>query len=152
MRKILIFLILTGFLLVVSNTTFAQQSREFNDYVVHYNSLRTDLLPPQVAQGYGIQRSSNRALLNITVLKKSENTDEADTPVSANIVVHAANLTGQRRDVVLREINEADGEAIYYIGELPVHNLETYRFKLEVTPQGESEELLVEFTQQFYTE
>ena len=50
------------------------------------------------------------------------------------------------------EINEANGEAIYYIGELPVHNLETYQFKLEITPEGESEELLVDFRQQFYTE
>ena len=54
--------------------------------------------------------------------------------------------------MVLREINETGGEAIYYIGELPVHNLETYQFKLEVTPEGESEQLLVEFRQQFYTE
>ena len=75
MRKFLIFMILTGSLLAVSGTAFAQQSREFNDYVVHYNALRSDLFPPQVAQGYGIQRSSNRALLNITVLKKSDSGD-----------------------------------------------------------------------------
>lgn len=152
MRKILINMILTGSLFALSVSAFAQQSREFNDYVIHYNALRTDLLPPQVAQGYGIQRSSNRALLNISVMKKSEDGDGVEVPVAADIVVHAANLTGQRRDVELREISEADGEAIYYIGELPVHNLETYQFKLEVTPKGESEELLVEFRQQFYTE
>lgn len=152
MRKILIPFILIGSLLAVSQTVLAQQSREFNNYVVHYNALRTDLLPPQVAQGYGIQRSSNRALLNITVMKKHGPGEGAEIPVTADIVIHAANLTGQRRDVVLREINEANGEAIYYIGELPVHNLETYQFKLEVTPEGESEPLLVEFRQQFYTE
>lgn len=152
MRKILIALILTGSLLAVANPAFAQQSREFNDYVVHYNALRTDLLPPQVAQGYGIARSSNRALLNVSVMKKSANADEAETPVSAKIIVHASNLTGQRRDVTLREINESAGEAVYYIGEFPVHNLETYRFKLEILPDGESEMLLVEFRQQFYTE
>jgi len=147
--KITLF-VLTSFLALVAlpATTFAQQSREFNDYVVHYNALRTDLLPPQVAQGYGIKRSSNRALLNITVMKKN---DGEETPVAASLEATATNLTGQRREMELREISDAEG-AIYYVGELPVHNLETYRFKVEVIPEGESETLLVEFRQQFYTE
>lgn len=127
----------------------AQQSREFNDYIVHYNALRTDLLPPQVAQGYGIRRSSTRALVNITVMKKGDGGSE--TPVAAKIEVNATNLTGQRRDVQLREIRDTEG-AIYYVGELPVHNLETYQFKVRVMPESESEPLLVDFRQQFYTE
>lgn len=128
---------------------FAQQSREFNDYVVHYNALRTDLLPPQVAQGYGIRRSSTRALLNITVMKKGEG--GSDSPVSAQIDVNATNLTGQRRELEMREIRDTEG-AIYYVGELPVHNLETYQFKVRVVPEGETEALQVDFRQQFYTE
>jgi len=143
-------LVLTSFLALVAlpATAFAQQSREFNDYVVHYNALRTDLLPPQVAQGYGIKRSSSRALLNITVMTKN---DGEETPVAASLDVNATNLTGQRRELEMREIRDGEG-AIYYVGELPVHNLETYRFKVEVIPEGESETLLVEFRQQFYTE
>lgn len=142
-------LVLLATLLATVPSAFAQQSREFNDYVVHYNALRTDLLPAQVAQGYGIQRSANRALLNITVMRKGEG--GVETPVAAEIVVDAANLTGQQRDIELREIRDAS-EAIYYIGEFPVHNLETYRFKLEVLPEGEPEPLLLDFRQQFYTE
>ena len=42
--------------------------------------------------------------------------------------------------------------AIYYIGELPVHNLETYNFTVEVQPEGEADPLIVKFRQQFYTE
>lgn len=135
--------------LLASFSAPAQQAREFNDYVVHYNALRTDLLPPQVAQGYGIQRSSTRALLNVTVMKKVAG--GAETAVKARIDVNATNLTGQRREVELREIDDSEG-AIYYIGELPVHNLETYQFVLKVVPEGETEVLLVEFRQQFYTE
>lgn len=148
MKKTL--LVLTSLLALVALPAIAvaQQSREFNDYVVHYNALRTDLLPPQVAQGYGIKRSSNRALLNITVMKKN---DGEETPVAASLNVNATNLTGQRRELEMREIRDGEG-AIYYVGELPVHNLETYKFKVEVVPQGESEALLVEFSQQFYTE
>lgn len=149
MKKMLVFSTLICGLLALPPLAFAQQSREFNNYVVHYNALRTDLLPPQVAQGYGIRRSSTRALLNVTVMKTGA--DGAETAVTADIEVNATNLTGQRREVELREINDAEG-AIYYIGEFPVHNLETYQFKLNVVPEGESEALLVEFRQQFYTE
>ncbi|MDX1554735.1 MAG: DUF4426 domain-containing protein [Xanthomonadales bacterium] len=151
MKKISLLAALFIALTAVASTAVAQQSREFNDYIVHYNALRTDLLPPQVAQGYGIQRSSSRALLNVTVMNKPESAGEAETAVPASIAVHAANLTGQRRDIRLREIRDAEG-AIYYVGEFPVHNLETYQFKLEVLPEGEPEPLLVEFRQQFYTE
>lgn len=150
MKKLLIASVLFAGLLATASQALAQQSREFNDYVVHYNALRTDLLPPQVAQGYGIQRSSSRALLNVTVMKKDETGQEVDA-VKARINVDASNLTGQRREVELREVEDGDG-AIYYIGELPVHNLETYQFKLEVLPEGEQEPLLVDFRQQFYTE
>ena len=46
-------------------------------------------------------------------MKKAE--DGSEIPVNAAIEVHAANLTGQKRDVELREISDTEG-AIYYIG------------------------------------
>jgi hypothetical protein len=127
----------------------AQQSQDFGDYVVHYNALNANLIPPQVAQAYGIQRSSNRALINVTVLKKVM--DTPGTPVKAEVTANGTNLTGQRREIELREINESGG-AIYYIGELPVHNMETYRFAISLQVEGEDEPLMVRFKQQFYTE
>ena len=135
--------------LVFSHGIHAQQSQDFGDYVVHYNALNTNLIPPQVAQGYGIQRSPSRALLNVTVLKKVM--DTPGTPVTAVISANGTNLTGQRRDIDIREIKDPEG-AIYYIGEFPVHNMETYRFNLQVSVDGEAEPLVVKFKQQFYTE
>ena len=136
-------------LLTLSDTGNAQQAQDFGSYVVHYNALNTNFIPPQVAKGYGIQRSSSRALLNITVLKKVE--DKPDTPVKASVTVSGTNLTGQRREIDIREIQEKEG-AIYYIGELPVHNLETYNFIVEVRPESATDPLIVKFQQQFYTE
>lgn len=127
----------------------AQQSQDFGDYVVHYNALNTNFIPPQVAQGYGIKRSSSRALLNLTVLKKVM--DNPGTPVRAEVSASGTNLTGQRREIEIRELKDTEG-AIYYIGEFPIHNLETYNFTVEVQPAGEAEPLLVKFRQQFYTE
>jgi hypothetical protein len=127
----------------------AQQSQDFGDYVVHYNALNTNLLPPQVAQGYGIQRSSSRALLNVTVLKKVMGSP--GTPVSATVTATGTNLTGQTRDIEIRKIDDSEG-AIYYLGQFPVHNLETYRFDIQVRIEGEPDPLVVKFKQQFYTE
>lgn len=145
------FLIVFALLISVSHAAplAAQQSQDFGDYVVHYNALNTHMIPPQVAQAYGIQRSSSRALLNITVLKKVM--DTPGTPVKAGVKAAGTNLTGQRREIEIREIIEPEG-AVYYIGELPVHNLETYNFNIEVSIDGEPEPVVVKFRQQFYTE
>jgi hypothetical protein len=132
-----------------SLTSEAQKSQDFGEYVVHYNALNTNLLTPQVAQGYGIRRSSNRALLNLAVLKQVAGS--ADTPVNASITATGTNLTGQKRDIDIRKIDDSEG-AIYYLGEFPVHNLETYRFDIRVNVEGEDEEFVVKFNQQFYTE
>jgi hypothetical protein len=135
--------------LIFASPVAAQQSQDFGNYVVHYNALNTNLIPPQVAQGYGIARSSSRALLNVTVLKKVM--DTPGTPVSASVKASATNLTGQLRELQIRQIDDSEG-AIYYIAEFPVHNLETYRFEITVSIAGEADPLLVRFTQQFYTE
>ncbi len=148
MKQFTLFLLFLGALSFPLIGT-AQQSQDFGEYVVHYNALNTNLIPPQVAQGYGIQRSSSRALLNVTVLKKVM--DTPGTPVGAEVSANATNLTGQRRDIVIREVKDSEG-AIYYIGEFPVHNMETYRFILEVSIAGEAEPLVVKFKQQFFTE
>jgi hypothetical protein len=148
MKKILSIIFVFG-MFAISSGAEAQQSQDFGDYVVHYNALNTNFIPPQVAQGYGIKRSSSRALLNLTVLKKVM--DNPGTPVSAKVTASGTNLTGQRRDIETRELKDSEG-AIYYIGEFPIHNLETYNFKVEVDIEGEDEPLVVKFRQQFYTE
>lgn len=148
MKQLLIFLLLFGGI-AYSLSGMAQQSQDFGEYVVHYNALNTNLIPPQVAKGYGIQRSSNRALLNVTVMKKVM--DTPGTPVSAKVTASGTNLTGQRREIEIREIRDSEG-AIYYIGEFSVHNMETYNFSVELAVDGEKEPLLVRFRQQFFTE
>jgi hypothetical protein len=148
MKQLLSLLLFFGTVFYVLDT-HAQQSQDFGQYVVHYNALNTNLIPPQVAQSYNIKRSPNRALLNVTVLKKMM--DTPGTPVKAGVSASGTNLTGQRRDIEIRQISDPEG-AIYYIGELPVHNMETYNFLIEVSVVGEEEPMLVKFRQQFYTE
>lgn len=146
--------ILVLLLMTVAVTVPAQQAQEFDDYTIHYNALNTSQLTPQVAQAYGIRRSSSRALLNITVLRNHDEASDALTggeAVEAAVQASARNLTGQNREIEMRKITEAD-EAIYYIGEFRVNNMEMFDFTVRVLPAGSTELLEVTFRQQFYTE
>lgn len=122
-------------------------SATFGDYIVHFNAQSTTMLPAQVARAFGIQRSENRAMLNITVLRRNEATE--DMPVEANVSVAASNLLGQVKNVRLRELRE--GEAIYYIGEMTVANEEIIKFDISVQPEGLERPYEFSFKQQFYT-
>ena len=146
--RILISLLLPLCLLTQAADLLAQQAQTFGEYEVHYNALNTHLIPAQVTQAYGIRRSSSRILVNITVLKKSA--DAPGVAVSAHVKTTGINLTGQRREIDMREIREPEG-AIYYIGEFQVRNLETYRFTVNIEPEN-TKAFVLKFQQQFYTE
>ena len=139
----------TALLLTFSTSTPAQQATDIENFTIHYNAINTSQLPPQVAQSYGIQRSSSRALLNITIL---DNASGEPVPVQASAIsASARNLTGQTRSIELREVNESD-EAIYYIGQFRVNNMETFDFTVTANVEGRAEPLELKFRQQFYTE
>jgi hypothetical protein len=123
-------------------------SKDFGDYVVHFNALSTDQLPPDVAKTYNIQRSRNRALLNVSIIKQADGA--AGEPVSGSVAAQAANLNGQLKDVNIREIREEN--AIYYIADMPVSNSETLVFTVDVTPINETSRFSVRFTRQFFTD
>lgn len=120
-------------------------SADIGDYVVHFSALSTDQLPPDIARAYNILRSKNRAMLNVSVIRKSD-----DAPVPAAVNVKTVNLTGQLKNVTMRQINEQ--EAIYYIGETAVANRETLVFDISVTPEGASRSSEVRFKREFYTD
>ena len=121
-------------------------SKDFGDYVLHFNALTTDGITAEVARQYGITRSSNRALLNVSIVKKLDS--GADRPVAGSVTARAVNLTGQVKNLELRQI--VDGDAVYYIGEVPVANRETLIFDISATPINESSRFDARFKQQFF--
>jgi hypothetical protein len=123
-------------------------SKDFGDYIVYFNAISTDQLTPEVAKAYSIVRSKNRALLNVSILKKVPGT--SGEPVPGSVAAQAANLNGQLKDVKIREIRE--GESIYYIADVPVSNSETLVFTIDVTPINETSRFSVRFTRQFFTD
>ena len=120
--------------------------REFGNYEVHFNALRTDTLQPDIARSYGIQRSTNRVMLNVTLLHKEA--DKAPRkPVNATVQVDAYNLNGQLKNLAMRRV--AEGEAIYYIGETSISGSEILVFDIKVTPEGDTQPLEVKLKREF---
>lgn len=126
----------------------AENATRVPGYTIHHNAMTTDTLSPQVAKAYNIQRSKNRGMLNVSVIKEKEGT--TGTPVRARINASASNLTGQFRVIKLREV--VDAGAIYYLGDFRVANQETLEFKLEVQPEGAATSYPAVLRQQFFTE
>ncbi len=123
-------------------------SADIGDYVVHFSAQSTDQLPPDIARAYNIVRSKNRAMLNVSIIRESDN-----APVAGNVTVKTVNLTGQLKNVTMRKIEEpGDVAAIYYIGETPVANRETLIFDITVQPEGATASSEVRFKRQFYTD
>lgn len=120
-------------------------SEIIGDHVVHFSAQTTDQLPPEVARAYSIVRSKNRAMLNVSVLRASDN-----AAVEAGVTVKAVNLTGQLKNITMRQIDEQN--AIYYIGEVAVANRETLIFDISVTPEGADSPSDVRFKRQFFTD
>ena len=123
-------------------------SADIGDHVVHFSAQTTDLLPPAVAREYNIVRSKNRAMLNVSVIRKSDN-----LPVTADVTVNTVNLTGQLKNITMRKIEEpGDILAIYYIGDTTVANREVLVFDINVRPDGEDAVSELRFKRQFYSD
>lgn len=141
--KSVLFLALLGF----GTLAAAENSRQFGDYVIHYNAFRSDTLSPDIAKQYDLTRRNNRIIINIAVLKKVLNT--TGKPVAATVSGHASNLTGQLKELNFREIKE--GTAIYYLADTKISDGEHLKFELKITPEGESGPARLQFQKRFFT-
>jgi hypothetical protein len=118
---------------------------DIGDYVVHFSAQTTDQLPREVAQAYQIQRSPDRAMLNVSVVRKSDGAS-----VDADVTVKTRNLTQQLKNIEMRQIKEQS--AVYYIGETKVANRETLIFEVTVRPDGVDRTSSIKFQKQFFTD
>ena len=129
-----------------SFNSYAENSKEFGDYVIHYNAFRSDTISPEVAKQYNLARANNRVIINIAVLKKVMNT--TGTPTSSKVTGHASNLTGQLKQLEFKEITE--GDAIYYLAETKVSDGEFLKFDVKILPEGETKPARLKFDKRFF--
>lgn len=132
---------------LASVSVYAENAMEFGDYVAHYNAFRSDTISPEIAKQYGLERASNRALINIAVLKKVMNT--TGKPTKATITGHASNLTGQLKQLDFKEITE--GTAIYYLADTKISDGEFLKFEIKIIPEGEDRAARLRFNKRFFT-
>jgi hypothetical protein len=125
----------------------AEESTKVPGYTIHHNALTTGLLAPEVARSYGIQRSTNRGLLNVSVIKDVPGT--TGEAVTAGVRATSKDIRGTIREIPMREVRE--GGAVYYLGEFPVEHGETLSFTVDVRPQGAAASYAATLSQEFYT-
>jgi hypothetical protein len=126
--------------LFASASARAEQFGTFAGYEVHYNAVASEFIDAAAAKQFGLSRSKSRALLNVTVLKKGDG--DARTPSEA---VVTGTVDGQA--LAFRPIREPS--ALYYVAEFDLgRGLKTYRFALEVRPDGSDTPARIGFTQE----
>ena len=127
--------------------TATESFRDFGAWSVHINAQLTNKLTAEIARQYGIARSDSRAMLNVSLVRNQPS--NGSPGMRANVSVSATNLSGQLRNLTMREIVEES--AIYYIGETAVTNGETLIFAINITPEGEATQS-VRYMQQFFVD
>lgn len=120
--------------------------QEFGDFQVHYNAVRTDELTADVARAYGIERSTNRVMLNVSLLRKGA--DGRTTPVDGTVSATAYNLNGQLKNLTMRRITE--GTSVYFIGEVGISGTEILVFDIDAVPGDQSGKYSVQFKREFF--
>ena len=139
---------LLAFLVVFTTAAYAGEMKTTQGYLIHYNALNTELIPPEVARHYQITRSKSRALLTVVVLKPSSEKELLPKSVLAQVTAQAVNLNQQLKTIDMQRIQE--GEAIYYTGVFSVTNEEILDFTIKVQPENQSKPEEITFRQQFF--
>ncbi|HHX8323715.1 TPA: DUF4426 domain-containing protein [Vibrio alginolyticus] len=131
---------------LLSLPSFADQFKNMKDIEVHYVAFNSTFLTPKVARSYDIKRNGYLAVVNISVLERASLGKPA---LEAKIAGRAKNLIGQTQTLTFREVKE--GNAIYYLAELPITHEETFTFDIDVKAGNKGSGKL-KFTQKFYVE
>jgi hypothetical protein len=134
-------LILLG--LGLSFSANAEQKKQLGNWDVHYIAFPAPLLTPEIAQQYKLQRSKYNGIVNISVLDKN-----AQEPQKVTMSGIAKDIQGRQRSLEFSEVTE--GNAVYYLAQLPFQNAQQFRFSIEITRGEESQTLT--FDQTFYVD
>ncbi|BCV37511.1 MULTISPECIES: DUF4426 domain-containing protein [Shewanella] len=143
LRKFLTLLLCLGSLTGVAQ---AEQKQTVGHFDIHYMALGSTFLTPSIAKNYGIERSRYTGIINIAVLDTSE---EGNPAVPVEISGLANNLIDARMQLKFREIRE--GDAIYYIAEVPYRDDQEINFQILIKHGNELNTTLA-FKQKFYVD
>ncbi len=125
--------VFAGVLLVLAAlfapAAMASQFERFGDLDVHYIVFNTTDLSPEMAERYGLTRSPDLGLVNISGRRLAE--DGTTTAVRLELEGTVTNLLGQSQPLRFREVE--DPAAIYYLETVRFSDRETLRFDIRAT-------------------
>jgi len=141
-------LILIATLLSISSSIHANE-QQVGEFTVHYNLFNSSMITPEVATQYKLKRSKNIALLNISVVRNTTDSDKV-VGVISNVFGQGSSLSGQHKGLAFREIKEET--AIYYIAQIPIFHGERLSFDIQVQPEKKGKLIPISFKQQVFIE
>lgn len=129
--------------LMLSFASLAEQKMTLGNWDVHYIAFPSPLLTPEVAKQYRLQRSKYNGIVNISVLNSASQQAE-----KVAISGSAKDLQGRVRQLEFTEVVE--GDAVYYLAQVPFHHEQRYSFSINLQ-QGNAQQQL-NFVQTFYVD
>ena len=144
LSKVVSLLMLTLLFLATGFSAQAENAKEFGEHIVYFNAFPTDSLPPQMTKQYGLKRSKNYAMINISVMEKGAG---VPTGVRSKVTGSMKNLMAQSQVLEFREIKE--GKAVYYIAQVGVQSKQNVNFNIDIKPEGSDEKYEIKFSKQF---
>ena len=142
--KVVSLLMLTFIFLVAGFSAHAENAKEFSKHIVYFNAFPTDSLPPQMTKQYGLKRSKNYAMINISVMEKGAG---VPTGVRSKVTGIMKNLMAQSQALEFKEIKE--GKAVYYIAQVGVQSKQIVNFFIDIKPEGSDEKYEIKFNKKF---
>ena len=128
-------------LIALAGPAAAEQKVAIGDFEAHYVVFPSAFLDAKVTALYGIRRSRDLSILNLSVL------DAQGKGARVQVAGQVKNLLGQLSALDFREIREK--EAVYYIAEVRHTNREVLRFSIAITPP-ETATYNLEFQQEVF--
>ena len=114
------------------------------DVTIRASAVPTAMLSAEIASRYGITRDDHTVMLLVGVRQGSE---AHETALPAQITATATNLSGQRQDVVMRELHS--GDLLDYVGTVKIAPPDTLRFELNIVREGGARSTM-QFSREFY--
>lgn len=109
-------------------------------YTLRASTIYSLAIPEQVANANGIARDARHGVLNVLV-SKTEGNSNSNTRAEVHVV--ARKLTGQRRDIPMREI--VSNGSVTYLGSYDFVRGEVLDFVIDAIPLGSRRKLRLTF-------
>jgi hypothetical protein len=116
------------------------------DLELHYGFVPAGELPVDLAMTYGINRSQDRVIVNVSVLRRRAGA--LPLPIDAEVDGSWRTLVGEAQPLAFRPVLE--GGAVSYIAELPAANQGPITLELRARPP-QGVEMTARLTREFRT-